>query len=221
MLAFHTLEDMETQLTDGFEHRYRRKDVALTGILLARPEDPVAREAVLPHLQFWHYRADCYVDFFCAGYVPPESVSEATPTNVEIDGRRWGFSTRAFVELVEHIEAQTGWRYNGDACLLLANSYFDGKRAHLDFARSIRINFREALEDKTIATPTEIADTVFYFAKEVNEGDADPVWELSDKFGRKLIRRGLKDAFMAWLPEWLRPSAKAGFQFVVHEVRAG
>jgi len=41
---------------------------------------------------------------------------------------------------------------------------------------------------------------------------------LSDKFGRKLIKRGLKDAFLAWLPSWLSPSAKAGFHFVVHDV---
>ena len=105
---------------------------------------------------------------------------------------------------------------------MLANSYFDGTKAHLDFARSIRINFREALEDKAIATPTELADSVFEFAKYVKENTTDPAWELSDKFGRKLIERGLKDAFLAWLPDWLSPSAKARFHFVAHEgVRHG
>jgi hypothetical protein len=85
---------------------------------------------------------------------------------------------------------------------LLANSYFDGVNARLDFKRSIRINFREALEDKAISTPTQLADSVFDFAKYVNEDATDPVWELSDKFGRKLVKRGLKDAFLASLPSW-------------------
>jgi len=130
----------------------------------------------------------------------------------------WGFSMRAFIELVEHIEKQTKWRYNGDPCLLLANSYFDGTKAHLDFQRSMRLNFREAIEDKAISSPTELADAVFEFAKYVNEHSEDPVWELSDKFGRRLVKRGLKDAFLAWLPSWLSPSAKAGMHFVVHEL---
>jgi hypothetical protein len=223
MQVFYTRADIESCLTDAFVTRYRQyrlKETALTGILLARPEDKITKEAILPHLEFWHYRSDLYTDFFCAGYVPTEFVSDAKPVDVTIDGVAWGFSMRAFVDLVEHVEQQTGWRYTGDPCLLLANSYFDGVKAHLDFKRSIRINFREALEDKAISTPTELADSVFYFAKHVNEDISDPVWELSDKFGRRLVKRGLKDAFLAWLPSWLRSPARAGFHFVVHEVRA-
>jgi hypothetical protein len=221
MQVFYSKTDIESCLTDAFVSRYRQyrlKDVALTGILLARPEDKIAKEAILPNLEFWHYRSDYYTDFFCAGYIPTALVSDAKPVGVTIDGLDWGFSLRAFVDLVEDIEKQTGWRYKGDPCLLLANSHFDGTKAHLDFTRSIRINFREALEDKAIATPTELADSVFEFAKYVNEDATDPVWELSDNFGRKLIKRGLKDAFLAWLPNWLTPSARAGFHFVVHEV---
>lgn len=220
MQVFYTEADMEACLTDAFLNRYRSyrlKDVALTGILLARPEDKITKESILPHLEYWHYRSDYFTDFFCAGYIPVQFVGDAKPVGVQIDGLEWGFSLRAFVELVEDIEKQTGWRYNGDPCLLLANAHFDGHKAHLDFKHSIRINFREALDDKAISTPTELADSVFEFAKFVNENTADPVWELSDKFGIKLIKKGLKDAFLAWLPSWLSPTARAGFHFVVHE----
>jgi hypothetical protein len=224
MQVFYTKKDIEECLTDAFLNRYRQyrlKSAALTGILLARPEDRIAKDAILPNLEFWHYRSDYYTDFFCAGYVPTDLVSDARPVDVQIDGLDWGFSLGAFIEIVEDIEKQTGWRYNGDPCLLLANAYFDGTKACLDFDRSIRINFREALEDKAISTPTELADSVFEFAKYVNEDVTDPVWELSDRFGRKLVKRGLKDAFLAWLPSWLSPSAKAGCHFVVHDVRSG
>jgi hypothetical protein len=224
MQIFYTKTDIESCLTDAFVTRYRQyrlKDIALTGILLARPEDQITKEAILPNLEFWHYRSDLYTDFFCAGYTPLDLVSDARPVGVTIEGRDWGFSIRAFVEVAEDVEAQTGWRYNGDPCLVLANTYFDGAKAHLDFRRSIRLNFREALNDKAISSPNDVADAVFDFAKHVNEDTADPLWELSDTFGRRIIKRGLKDAFLAWLPSWLRPSAKAGFHFVVHDVEAG
>lgn len=220
MQVFYSKNDIEAQLTNAFLTRYqtqRPKNVALTGILLARPEDKITKESILPHLEFWHYRSDFYTDFFCAGYIPVQFVSDAKLVDVCIDGLDWGFSLRAFVELIEDVEKQTGWHYNGDPCLLLANAYFDSSKAHLDFKRSIRINFREALDDKAIATPTELADSVFEFAKRVNEDTTDPVWELSDEFGVRLVKRGLKEAFLSLLPNWLSPTAKAGFHFVVHE----
>ena len=61
------------------------------GILLARPEDKITKEAILPHLEFWHYRSDLYTDFFCAGYIPTQFVSDAKPVGVQIAGLDWGF----------------------------------------------------------------------------------------------------------------------------------
>lgn len=217
MDVFYSREEMEQRLAYAFRERYRRKDVALTGVLLARPEDSLTRDGVLPHLEYWHYRSDFYTDFFCAGYVPASFVSDAKPVGVQIDDLEWGFSVRAFVELVNEMERETGWDYNGDPCLLLANSYFDGTHAKIDFYRSIRVNFREAIENKAVGTPTEVAEHVFRFAKRMNESSNDPVWEISDRFGHRVLKRGLKDAFLSCLPEWLTPATKAGLQFAVHE----
>ena len=71
----------------------KRKDAALTGILLARPEDAVARELVLPNLEYWHYRSDYYTDFFCAGYVPLNVVRDAQP----VRGDYWRAPSRVCV----------------------------------------------------------------------------------------------------------------------------
>src|SRR4030042_1065038 len=112
MQVFYTEADIEACLTDAFLNRYRSyrlKDVALTGILLARPEDKITKEAILPHLEFWHYRSDYYTDFFCAGYTT-EFVNDAKPVGVQIEGLDWGFSLRAFVELVADIEKHTNGR---------------------------------------------------------------------------------------------------------------
>ena len=41
MMPIYREEDIETFLASAFENRYLRKDVVLTGFLLARPEDPI------------------------------------------------------------------------------------------------------------------------------------------------------------------------------------
>jgi len=217
MEVFYNRSDIEICLTSAFKNRYKRKDAALTGILLARPEDKLAKELVLPNLEFWHYRSDYYTDFFCAGYVPTELVSSAKPVGVTIDSSEWGFSLPAFVEIVGALECEAGWKYEGDPCLLLLSSYYDGNVARLDFRRCLHLNLREALEDKAISTPTQIVEVIFQLAKEINEGTEDPVWELSDKLGHKVIKAGIKDVLLSLLPGCLASSTKKVLHFVVHQ----
>ena len=135
MEVFYSRNDIEQHLTVAFQNRYKRKDAALTGILLARPEDKIAKDLVLPNLEYWNYRSDNYTDFFCAGYIPTDFVSSAKSVGVTIRGLDWGFSLPAFVEIVETLEREAKWKYEGDTCLLLLSAYFDGQRARLDFRR--------------------------------------------------------------------------------------
>ena len=217
MDVFYRKEDIEQHLADAFRHRYRRKDVALTGILLARPEDRLTKEEILPHLGYWHHRSDNVTDFYCAGYIPTEFVGDAPPIGVTIDGLEWGFSMRAYVEILEDVEQKTGWRSSGDPCLLLLNSYFDGQTAHLDYLRGLRINLREAIADKAFDTPTQLAELVFDFAKQMNEDANDPVWQLSDRLGRRVLKRSFKDILLSSLPKALNPRAREAFHYVVYE----
>ena len=51
------------------------------------------------------------------------------------------------------------------------------------------INLREAIADKAISTPTQMAEMVFQFAKEANahpqqKPSQDPIWGFSDGIGR-------------------------------------
>ena len=217
MEVFYNRNDIEQHLATAFQNRYKRKDAALTGILLARPEDKVAKDLVLPNLEYWHYRSDNYTDFFCAGYIPTGFVSTAKPVGVTINGLEWGFSLPAFVEIVEAVEREAQWKYEGDTCLLLLSSFFDGQTARLDFRRCLHLNLREALEDKAISTPTQLVDGIFEIAKRINEGSGDPVWELSDELGHKVIRAGVKEALLSLLPSWLAPSTRKAIHFAVHQ----
>lgn len=228
MDVFWRKGQVEDALTWKFEHQYRNKGVALTGILLARPEDPLTRDAILPDLDYWSRRSAEWVDFFCVGYLPRwfADSTGGLPPVVTVGNGEWAFARAAFVELLEDIESTAGITYDGSPSLLLLNSYFDGSRnrARLDYSRILWINFREALVDKAISTPTQLAELVFHFVKQANEhhrerSAQDPIWEFSDGVGRKILKRTVVDALLGFLPESIRPNARRAVHFVVKEKR--
>ena len=224
MDVFWKKGQIEDALTWAFEHRYRNKGVALTGILLARPEDTLTRDDILPHLDFWNHRSADFIDFFCVGYLPrwfADSTANLPPV-VTVGNGEWAFARSAFVELLSEVETAAGVTYDGSPCLLLLNSYYDGtrERARLDYSRIVWINFREAIGDGAIATPTQLAEFVFQFAKQANERpqakpSKDPVWEFSDGMGRRVMKRSVTDALLAFLPDWAKPNARRAIHFVV------
>lgn len=222
MDVFWKRGQIEDALTWSFGHRYKHKEVALTGILLARPEDSMTRDEILPHLDFWNHRSGDSIDFFCVGYLP-RWLADSTaglPPVATVGNGEWAFARSAFVELLAEIEATAGVAYDGSPCLLLLNSYFDGQRARLDYSRIVWVNFREALGDEAVSTPTQLAEHVFQFAKEANErprGFQDPVWEVSDSLGRRVLKRGVTDALLAFLPDWVKPSARRAIHFAVRK----
>lgn len=222
MNVFWERGQIEDWLSWAFKQRYKHKDVALTGILLARPEDSLTRDEILPHLDFWNYRSDYYTDFFCVGYLP-QGITNSEPALrpvATVDGMEWVFSRRAFVDLLEDIERTAGLKYDGSPWLLLMNSYFDGDHARLDYSRIVWVNFREAIADGAVSTPTQLAEYVFQFAKSVNErphGSKDPAWEVSDDLGRKVLKRGLKEALISVLPDWLKPSVRQAVHFAIRQ----
>ena len=224
MDVFWKKGQIEDALTWAFERRYRNKGVALTGILLARPEDSLTRDEILPSLDFWNHRSADYIDFFCVGYLP-RWVADSTaglPPVVTVGNGDWAFARDAFVELLEEIEVAADVAYDGSPCLVLLNSYYDGSRnrARLDYSRIVWINFRTAIEDGAVSTPTQLAEYVFQFAKQVNgrpgsKPSNDPVWEFSDGMGRKVLKRGVIDALLGFLPESIRPNARRAVHFAV------
>jgi hypothetical protein len=224
MDVFWKKGQIEDALTRSFVQRYKNKGVALTGILLARPEDSLTRDEILPHLDYWNYRSGDDIDFFCVGYLPRRFADSADdlPPVVTVGNGQWAFARSAFVEILAEVEATAGVAYDGSPCLLLLNSYFDDQRerAYLDYSRIVWINFREALADEAVSTPTQLAEHVFQFAQQANErpkGSKDPVWEMSDSLGRRVLKGGIKDALLAFLPDWAKPSARRAIHFAVRE----
>jgi hypothetical protein len=217
---------IEDALAWKFRNGYKNGDIALTGILLARPEDSLARDEILPNLSYWNRRSAEHVDFFCVGYLPRwyADSTAGLPRVVTVGNGEWAFALDAFMELLSAVERSAGVVYDGSPHLLLLNCYFDRttERARLDYSRVVWINLRKAIGDDAVATPTELAEHVFEFAKQANakapvDGPADPIWEFSGGMGRRILKRSALDALLSFLPEALRPNARRAFHFAVKE----
>jgi hypothetical protein len=223
MIPTWNKQHIEAYLSASFEHRYKRKDVNITGILLARPEIETAQKLVLPNLDHWNYRSDFYTEFFCVGFMPyPDAGQSDEDSIVTVGGHRWYFSARAFNEVLLDIEEQTTWRYRSGCYLIVTNTRYDEptRRAWLDFRHAMVVDVDQVVATGAVKSADELAELLFEFAKHINEGPSqDPVWEFSDKVGFAVTKRSLTDYLIDFLPK----PAKAIFQrakpFAIQELQ--
>ena len=221
MMTFSSYEELQEILADAFRQRYKRSDANLVGLLFARPEAPFARDNVVPHIDYWHWRSDNWTDFFCPGYSPnpPRKGARAITT---VNGHGWFFSNEHFVSFLKVLEQRTTWHYSGGSELLIVNARATSTqrkvRADLDFTSAIAVDLEAAQKQKAINDPSAICEDLFQFAKHLNEATADPVWDFSDRQGKRVIRGSLKELLLAALPSTLRPEAKKAFHFVTVDI---
>jgi hypothetical protein len=214
MVPANSYDGMLSTLRDAFKERYCRKDVNITGILFARPESHFAQKDILPYIDYWHHRSDCYTDFFCPGY-ELDSPSADRVEVATVGGSKWYLSNEEFVQFLEQLEAHTSWHYSGGCELLVTNARYDASKdtASLDLSTAIAIDLETAQKDKAFRDVTGLSETIFQFAKNLNEATDDPCWEFSDRQGLRLIKGSLKEFLLHYLPKWLKPEAQKAFHF--------
>lgn len=222
MITIYQYDQMANQLGDSFLHRYKRKDVNITGILLARPQHEFTKKEILPHLDFWHYRSDFYTEFFCVGYtdeIPKEDPKAEVV--IRVGGNDWYFSPHAFVQVIDRLQQETSWTYDDECYLLITNSRFDQNtlRAWLDFEGSMVVNLGQAVKDKAIPSATQLATVLFNFAKSINEDETNPVWRFSDKMGLRVLKMSLLEYLLSWLPGAVKKGTRKAIHFVTRDLR--
>jgi hypothetical protein len=220
MIPTHTKDAIRNVLTRSFQKYYKREHMNITGILIARPDEPEFKKHIHPNIEWWHHRSDCYTEFFCLGFTPEPERPNQQPV-LEVDGRPWFFSTRAFSELIRDIEANTRWRYSPGCHLLLLNSRYDreSKKADLDYRHGICINIDKAVREGAVASADELAEQVFEFAKTINESPTeDPVYVFSDKAGWRLAKGSLWKRFLAFLQKPLQEFYQQAKHYAITEL---
>lgn len=222
MIPVHDKSTIEGALFDAFMYRYRRKDVALTGVLLARPENKTTQEQVLPNLDHWHWRSGDHTQFFCIGYSPVLPHHDSKPV-ATVAGSQWYFSAESFNEVLADIERQTKWRYRSGCYLILANarSFEQARRAYIDYSKAMVVNLGALVKSGAFESADELAEIFFEFASKLAESDAvDPIWEFSDKAGLAVLRKSLVESFLDYLPKRLQEFFARSKELAVQELHA-
>jgi hypothetical protein len=174
MIAAFTYDDILRSLSSSG----RWEDVRVAGLLFARPHSALAKQEIVPHLEYYHHCSGRHVHFFCAGYGAywPEGGSEYSdkiPVVTRVDDIPWQFSEQKFDQLRRELQLKTTWRYSGGADLLLMNVTADAEgRPALQFASAYCFQLDRMVRDSTIPSIETFFQTIFQFAEEYSDDDA-------------------------------------------------
>ncbi|OHB79849.1 MAG: hypothetical protein A2Z25_03655 [Planctomycetes bacterium RBG_16_55_9] len=188
----------------------------MVGLLFAPPEVELARDEIVPSLDYFHHRSGNHIDFFCAGYNRYGFTPGERPvTNEEPP---WTFSLDAYRRFQREIERLSRWRYSGEADLLLINARRgkDDGLATIDFGSAIVCDLERMIRDGAIHTVRRFFEDIFRFAKETKS--PDPTWGFSDKMGTRTAGSALKRVILSLLPKDLGDDYKRAEHFAIRDV---
>ena len=210
-------------LKRAFEYRYEKDrfgGVRMVGLLFAPPETRLAREEIIPGLQYFHYRSGNNIDFFCAGYRrygPDPGSDEKIVTN---DRPPWIFNLRMYDEFRRQIQQRSSWRYSGEADLILMNAEFkeSARNASLDFTSAIACDLDRMVKDQAIQSVRRFFEDIFKFAETAQT--ADPTWGFSDEQGLRVGGSALRRLVLSLLPRHLGDDYKRAEHFAIRNISA-
>ncbi len=148
----------------------RWSDVKLAGILFARPTSPLAKEEVIPNLQYFHHRSNGKAHFFCGGF--SEHAHKDAVLITQIDDSDWHFSNERFNKLRTEIEDETNWRYSGATDLILLNTVISESETELNFASAFLFPLDKMKADGVIYSAEMFFEDIFRFADNYNGNNA-------------------------------------------------
>lgn len=172
------------------------------GILLARPDHPLAQAEIIPGLNYLHHRSGSHVDFFCAGYGRCWPKGDSAPDDMPAVNERatadspWLFSQNAFVAFVEALEAASTWTYGGGATLLMmaATVNVSSRDVNFDYSQLIEIDLDRALSDGAIVSVRHFFEDVIRAARK------GTLSSISDTMGVRTFWRSFVNNVLARLP---------------------
>ena len=207
------------ELRRAFRSRYPDGEVGrirMVGLLFAPAEVRLAKEAIVPSLDYFHHRSGNHIDFFCAGYSRYGFTPGGRP--VTGDDPPWMFSLEIYDRFRRDVERRSRWRYSGEADLLLMNGKrgSDEKTASLDFSSTIVCDLDRMIRDKAIHSVRRFFEDVFRFAEGVKA--PDPTWGLSDEMGTRTAGSALKRVILSLLPKDLGADYRRAEHFAIRDV---
>lgn len=222
------IENNHLEYVVGFDmsksNRFRRvnfekiRTSKLIGILFCRPNSPIAGSEILGDLTYFHFRSGESIDFFCAGYGaywPPEKFPGQIPV-AKVANVDWFFSAKSYIDLENELEAETCWKPNGEAelILIMAHKGSDNK-VTLDYQSAVVCRLEQMIRDKAITSARAFFESIFISSK---DNGADTTWGFSDRKGIEIGKSTLKEAILSLLPKSIAKGYKRTEHFVVQNI---
>jgi hypothetical protein len=208
-----------SQLGQAFRYRYADGEVGgirMVGLLFGPPEIRLAKDEIVPSLDYFHHRSGNHIDFFCAGYSRYGFTPGRRP--VTNDEPPWMFSLELYDRFRRDIERRSRWRYSGEADLLLMNGKRGGDEntASLDMSSTIVCDLDRMIRDQAIHSVRRFFEDVFRFAEGVKT--PDPTWGFSDEMGSRTAGSALKRVILSLLPKDLGADYRRAEHFAIRDV---
>src|SRR5262245_14750045 len=203
--AFGVLaKEVTMYAADSFEHIMmyvgsglpKKGSCWMCGFLFAPPGTSIGK-SIFDRLMDWHFRSGDNFDFFCVGYgnwkqEQAEPVARLTrdPRLSPID---YYYNPRSFQEIRKQVEALSGWRYSGEADLLLVNAIRDSDtgKDRLEFDEIVALDIDRLIRENVFSTTARLLERVCQAADDaVVSGDQLSVIDFSDKEAARSFLRG-------------------------------
>jgi hypothetical protein len=223
-ISGHGGEQLRSELTKMFERRRKKRkhkeltpDLAMIGLLFARPSDPFAKENIVPELDYLSSRSGEHMDLFCVGYSrkPRNPRLHRRKPTVTVKNINWWFDSESFDEVRQEIEQESKWKYSGGTELLIANARSSFDAAAIDYSSAIPCRLEEMQNDKAIPNVRQFFEKVFEYAE--NPG-SDPAFGLSDEFGKDIAINAVKKTVLRILLKSLAPEYYKARHFVLTDL---
>lgn len=190
----------------------------LVGILFCHPNNPLGKEEIVEHLNYFHHRSGNFVDFFCSGY--GAYCEEYFPDSFKVtrvDDTPWFFSDKAFNEVRKGVEEITQWEFSGETDLILFSvRKLTSKNNELDFSNAISCNLEKMKSDKAFTSVRSFFESVFRFGE--NFSGPDPALKLSDKHGLEKGKNFLESCILSLLPENIQNLYKSAQHYAIKDI---
>jgi hypothetical protein len=186
----------------------------LIGVLFTRPSLSLAKNEIIPNLEYLHRRTDKNIHFFCPGFAfGSESYAKEywnakdyrsaldIRQRIENDRNQWMFSEKKFIECLSEFENDTCWKYSGETDLLLFQGYVSKKRTKIDYSSAIACSLNNLLRASVVESINVFLENLIRDAKPVhNYCNNHDLTRMSDKEGWKYGSRALAEWLVALLP---------------------
>ena len=138
------------------------EDSKAIGILFAKPQTSLSKDAIIPELNYFNRRSGKYIDFFLPGYSNYEHHDFGDEILISTkDDVKTYYSDSYFCNFIEEMEGNSKWLYSGETDLLILNS----NKYRIDFSNCLLVHLEKALKINAISSPRVFMENIIRLSR--------------------------------------------------------